>query len=80
MCSTCCASPGGRARVDDVTFGSRVPPAALEEITDAIVIESAAMLYPAARREAVLELWRRIREARGRLAQTLLTAIAQGGG
>jgi hypothetical protein len=48
-------------RMDDLTFGSRVPPAMLEEITDAIVVESAAMLYPTARREAVLELWRRIR-------------------
>lgn len=63
--------------VDDVTFGSRVPPSALEEITDAIVVESAAMLYPAARREAVLELWRRIRDVRGRLAATLIERLGK---
>jgi hypothetical protein len=61
--------------VDDLQFGSRVPPAALEDITDAIVVESAAMLYPAARREAVLELWRRIRELRDQIGRKLVEKI-----
>lgn len=71
-----CKPLADERKMTDEQFGEHVPPAALDDIADAIVTGAIALLYPAARREAVSNIWEGIRAARQRFAEKLTAGLA----